>query len=131
LDPFFSVVADNHTFWKLKYAVYAKFIRVTLIPLQVPRVGIHEQVADIQNTPRAKYPPNLREQLPLIIIAGYTGEHSEQDYSVKGPITEGQHVPVISNECRMRELRTALHEHLFGKVRAHDVPIAGTQKRIK
>jgi hypothetical protein len=65
-------------------------IGVTLISLQVPQVGIDEQVADVQNAFGAKYPPNLREQHPLIIIAGYTGQHGKQKYCVKGPITEGQ-----------------------------------------
>jgi len=46
-DPFLPVVADNYTFWKLEHAVCAKFIRVTLISLHVPRVAIDEQVADV------------------------------------------------------------------------------------
>ena len=44
----------------------------------------------LSNAFGAKYPPNLREQHPLIIIAGYTGQHGKQKYCVKGPITEGQ-----------------------------------------
>ena len=88
-DPYFSVVADNHTFWKLKHSVYAKLSGVTLISLQVPRVGVDEQVADVQNAPRAKYPPNLREQRPLIVIAGYAGQHGKQEHCIKGLVPEG------------------------------------------
>jgi hypothetical protein len=50
---------------------------------------------------------------------------------VKGPITEGQALPVVSNERQARELRTALHEHPFRKIHAHGVAVAGLRKLIK
>jgi hypothetical protein len=125
------VVSDNHTVRKLKHAVYAKLIGVTLISLQVSHVGIDEQVADVQNAFRAKYPLNLREQHPLIIIAGYTGQKGKQEYCVKGPITEGQCQSVVLNDRQVRELRAAPQEHLFGKIHTHGVAVAGPRELIK
>jgi hypothetical protein len=125
------VVSDNHPFWKLKHAVHAKFIGVTLIALYVPRVGIDEQVADVQNAFGAQYPRNLSEQPPLIIIAGYTSQQRKQEHCVEGPITKGQRQSVVSNQRQARELRTAPREHLFRKIRAYDVAVAGPQKLIK
>jgi len=125
------VVSDDHAFWKRKDAVYAKLLDVALISLQIPHIGIDEQITDIQNAFGAKYPPNLTEQHPLIIIAGYTGQHGKQEYCVKRSITEGQRQSVVSNERQLRELRTALQEHFVGKIHAHCVAIACLRKLIK
>jgi len=124
-------MTNDHTFWKHKHAVCPKLIGVTLISRHVPHVGIDEQVADVQNAFGAKYPPDLSEQRPLIIITGYAGQHGKQKYCVKGTITKGQRQSVVSNERQVRELRTALHEHFVGKIHAHRAAIACLRKLIK
>jgi|SRR5215831_4297092 len=124
-------MSDDYTFWKDKHTVYAKLIVVTLISLQISHVGIDEQIADTQNAFGAKYSPNLSEQHPLVIIAGYAGQHGKQEYCIERPITEGQRQSIVLNERQVGKLRTALPEHFVGKINAHRVAIACLRKLIE
>ena|SRR5437868_3898948 len=95
------------------------------------RTAPHWRYADVQNAFGTKYPPNLSEQHPLVIIAGYAGQHGKQEYRIKRPITEGQRQSIVLNERQVRKLRMALPEHFVGKIHAHRLAIACLRKLIE
>ena len=78
-------MTDNHTFWKFEDPVDPVFPGVTVVPFEIPQIGVQKKIADVKKTTRTKDSTDLTQEVTRWLIgpadsAGFGSDALQVDF---------------------------------------------------